>query len=181
MADQLELEQAHTRAQIQRSHPATGEGGGSYDRHTIDQAHDAAAAARRAFLTWRRTPFAERSSIIRKAGAILRQRKDEFARLMTEEMGKTLDEGRAEVEKCAFQCDWFADHAEQYLAREPVDIGGAETLVTFNSNRVGVAVLSREFPCWEGFFFPAPALHARNSRMLKDSRDIRRLAHAHEE
>src|SRR5258705_7213108 len=155
MADQLELEQAQTRAEIQTVNPATGEAGGSYDRHTIDQAHDAAAAARRAFLTWRRTPFAERSSIIRKAGAILRQRKDEFARLMTEEMGKTLDEGRAEVEKCAFQCDWFADHAEQYLAREPVDIGGPEALVSFHPRRLVVAGVPWCFPVLRVFCLPA--------------------------
>ncbi len=73
---------------------------------------------------WRRTSFAERSAVIRRAAEILRDRKDEFARLMTEEMGKTLDDGRAEIEKCAFQCDWFADHAQDYLAEEPADIGG---------------------------------------------------------
>src|SRR5258705_7169249 len=158
MANQGNLEQAQPGDEIKRVNPATGEAGRSYDRHTIDQAHDAAAAARRAFLTWRRTSFAERSAIIRKAGAILRQRKDEFARLMTEEMGKTLDEGRAEVEKCAFQCDWFADHAEQYLAREPVDIGGPEAFVTFNPIGVVLAGMPWNFPFWQGFRFAAPAL-----------------------
>jgi len=181
MADQLELDQAQTRAEIQTVNPATGEAGRSYDRHTIDQAHDAAAAARRAFLTWRRTSFAERSAIIRKVGAILRQRKDALARLMTEEMGKTIDEGHAEVEKCAFQCDWFADHAEKYLAREPVDIGGPEAFVTFNPIGVVLAVMPWNFPFWQVFRFAAPALMAGNGGLLKHASNVPGCALAIEE
>ena len=97
--------------------PATGEPGRSYDQNTLAEAKDAAAAAHRAFEQWRRTSFDERSAVIRRAAEILRDRKDEFARLMTEEMGKTFDDGRAEIEKCAFQCDWFADHARGLSCR----------------------------------------------------------------
>jgi len=104
--------------------PATGEPGQSYPAHTIDDARAAAAAAHAAFETWRRTSFAERAGLMREAAAILRRRSDEFAALMTAEMGKTLTDGRAEIEKCAFQCDWFAEQAPTYLAPEPVDLGG---------------------------------------------------------
>ena len=152
--------------------PATGEPGQAYDEVTIDEAREAAAKAHDAFRAWRRTSFAERATVIRKAGAILRERKDEFARLMTEEMGKTLDDGRSEVEKCAFQCDWFADHAERYLAREPVDIGGPEAFVTFNPLGVVLAVMPWNFPFWQVFRFAAPALMAGNGALLKHASNV---------
>ena len=161
--------------------PATGEPGRSYPGHTPEQAHAAAAAAHTAFFKWRRTTFAERSAIIRKAGAILRERADELARLMTEEMGKTIDEGRAEVEKCAFQCDWFADHAEGYLARETVDIGGPEAFVTFNPMGVVLAVMPWNFPFWQVFRFVAPALMAGNAGLLKHASNVPGSALAIEE
>src|SRR6266496_6412853 len=110
MVEQAELTRAEARDKLQTVNPATGEPGASYDPHTVDDARGAAVAGHRAFKTWRRTSFAERSAVIRKAGAILRSRADELARQMTEEMGKTIDDGRGEIEKCAFQCDWFADH-----------------------------------------------------------------------
>src|SRR5215204_5611911 len=160
------------RPRIETVNPATGEPGRSYDQHTIGDAREAAAAAHTAFLDWRRTDFAQRSAVIRKAGAILRQRKDELARLMTEEMGKTLDEGRAEIEKCAFQCDWFADHAEGYLADEPVDVDRGEVFVTFNPIGVVLAIMPWNFPFWQVFRFAAPALMAGNAALLKHASNV---------
>ena len=119
--------------------------------------------------------------VVREAGAILRARTDEFARLMTEEMGKTLDDGRAEVEKCAFHCDWFADHAEGYLADEPVDIGGPEAFVTFNPLGVVLAVMPWNFPFWQVFRFAAPALMAGNGALLKHASNVPGCALAIEE
>jgi succinate-semialdehyde dehydrogenase/glutarate-semialdehyde dehydrogenase len=107
MTDQVAAERetdAKTRT-IQTVNPATGQPGRTYEEVSIGDAKAAAAAARKAFESWRRTSFAERSAVIRKAAEVLRRRKDEFAALMTEEMGKTLTDGRAEVEKCAFHCD----------------------------------------------------------------------------
>ena len=77
-------------------------------------------------------------------------------------MGKPVDDGRAEVEKCAFHCDWFADHAEEYLAREPADIGGGEAFVTFNPIGVVLAVMPWNFPLWQVFRAAAAALMAGN-------------------
>ena len=152
--------------------PATGQPGRTYHGHTLDQAEEAAAAARRAQRDWRRASFDERSAVVRRAAEILRQRKDEFARLMTEEMGKPFDEGRAEVEKCAFHCDWFADHAEGYLADEPADIGGGEAFVTFNPIGVVLAVMPWNFPFWQVFRFVAPALMAGNGALLKHASNV---------
>jgi succinate-semialdehyde dehydrogenase / glutarate-semialdehyde dehydrogenase len=180
MADQLELTRTE-RQQLQTVNPATGEPGRAYEQHTPAQAHEAAAAAHRAFFEWRRVSFAERSAVIHKAAEILRARKDEFARLMTEEMGKTLDDGRAEVEKCAFQCDWFADHAQDYLAEEPVDVGEGEVFVTFNPLGVVLAVMPWNFPFWQVFRFAAPALMAGNGALLKHASNVPGCALAIEE
>ena len=157
---------------MQAVNPATGAAGRSYPQHSIDDARAAAAAAHAAFLKWRRTSFADRSALMRAAGVVLRRRSDEFAALMTEEMGKTLTEGRAEIEKCASQCDWFADHAARYLSREPVDIGGPEAFVTFNPLGVVLAVMPWNFPFWQVFRFAAPALMAGNGALLKHASNV---------
>jgi len=160
------------RPRIQAVNPATGEPSRSYEAHTLDDARAAAAATRAAFEQWRRTSFAERSARMREAGAVLRRRSDEYAALMTEEMGKTLADGRAEVEKCAFQCDWFAEHAESYLAREPIDVGGPEAFVTFNPIGVVLAVMPWNFPFWQVLRFAAPALMAGNAALLKHASNV---------
>jgi len=172
MSEQAELDRPSAREKLQTVNPATGEPGRSYDQHTLEDAEAAAAAAHKAFLEWRRTSFADRTAIVRKAGELLRARKDEHARLMTEEMGKPLDDGGAEIEKCAANCDWFADHAEEYLANEPRDIGGPEAFVTFNPLGVVLAVMPWNFPFWQVFRFAAPALMAGNGALLKHASNV---------
>ncbi|GAA4753730.1 NAD-dependent succinate-semialdehyde dehydrogenase [Sphingomonas daechungensis] len=184
MTDQTIVERDATteaRKALQTVNPATGEPGKTYHEHKLADAKAAAAASHRAYLTWRKTSFAERAAVIRKAGEILRRRRDEFAALMTEEMGKTLSDGRAEVEKCAGHCDWFADHAESYLANERVDIGGGEAFVTFNPIGVVLAVMPWNFPFWQVFRFAAPALMAGNGALLKHASNVPGCALAIEE
>jgi succinate-semialdehyde dehydrogenase/glutarate-semialdehyde dehydrogenase len=173
MADQIELTRpAAATGRLQTVNPATGEPGKSYDPDTLEDARAAAKAAHAAFLDWRRTSFADRSAVIHKAAQILRTRKDEYAGLMTEEMGKTLEDGRAEVEKCAFHCDWFADHAEEYLAEQPADIGGGEAFVTFNPLGIVLAIMPWNFPFWQVIRAAAPALMAGNGMLLKHASNV---------
>src|SRR6059058_5232310 len=96
-------------------------------------------------------------------------------------MGKTLDDGLAEIEKCAVNCDWFADHAREYLAEEPADIGGGEAFVTFNPLGVVLAVMPWNFPFWQVFRFAAPALMAGNGAILKHASNVPGCALAIEE
>ena len=172
MSDQADLTRPATSARLQTINPATGRPGRSYDPHGIEDGLAAAAAARAAFSSWRRASFADRGAILHRAAALLRARKDDYARLMTEEMRKTLDDGRAEVEKCAAHCDWFADQAANYLAREPVDIGGGEAFVTFNPLGVVLAIMPWNFPFWQAIRAAAPALMAGNAMLLKHASNV---------
>jgi succinate-semialdehyde dehydrogenase/glutarate-semialdehyde dehydrogenase len=181
MVEQAELTRAEAREKLQTVNPATGEAGRSYDQHSLDDAHAVAAAAHKAFLEWRRTSFADRAAVMHRVAEVLRDRSGEFAALMTEEMGKTIDDGRAEIGKCAFQCDWFADHAEEYLATEPVDFDGEEAFVTFNPLGVVLAIMPWNFPFWQVFRFAAPALMAGNGALLKHASNVPGSALAIEE
>ena len=181
MTEQAELTRPKAGGTIQTVNPATGQPGKSYDEISLNDALAAAEAAHEAFLKWRRTSFAERSTIIHKAADILRARKDEFARLMTEEMGKTVTDGLAEVEKCAFHCDWFADNAEKYLAREPVEFDGEEAFVAYNPLGIVLAIMPWNFPFWQVIRAAAPALMAGNGMLLKHASNVPGCALAIEE
>ena len=168
---------AEERPRFQAVDPATGEKGRSYDGQTVEEARAIARDVRGAWQDWRRTTFAERSRLMRAAAEVLRCRRDEFAELMTSEMGKTVTEGRAEIEKCAFNCDWFAEHAEGFLAREPVDMGedgkpGPRAFVTYQPIGVVLAIMPWNFPFWQVFRFAAPALMAGNAAVLKHASNV---------
>ncbi|THD74464.1 MAG: NAD-dependent succinate-semialdehyde dehydrogenase [Phenylobacterium sp.] len=156
--------------------PATGQAGRSYQGHGREEALEIARRAQAAWGPWRRTAFDERARLMRAAGAVLRRRKDEFAALMTAEMGKTLTEGLAEIEKCAGNCDYFAEHAEGFLARRPVDVGGppntSKAFVTYNPIGVVLAVMPWNFPFWQVFRFAAPTLMAGNAAVLKHASNV---------
>lgn len=143
--------------------------------HAIETAHEA-------FLSWRRVPFADRAVRMKEAGHVLRSRSDKLARLMTEEMGKTLKDGRDEVEKCAFGCDYYAENAERFLSREPVDMGDrSEAFVTYNPLGVVLAIMPWNFPLWQVFRFASPGLMAGNACVLKHAANVPGSAMAIEE
>ncbi len=152
--------------------PASGAAGRSYDGHTAAEAAAVAQETAEVARAWRRTSFAERARLMKAAAAVLRRRQDEFAALMTAEMGKTLTEGRAEIEKCAVNCDFYAERAEGFLARQDVDMGGPKAFVTFNPLGVVLAVMPWNFPFWQVFRFAAPTLMAGNGALLKHASNV---------
>ena len=152
--------------------PATGQPGRVYDGHTAAEAQAIVARTRAAFETWRATPIEQRAVLMRKAAAVLRRRAAEFAELMTAEMGKPHSDGLAEIEKCAFNCDVYADQAATYLARRPVDLGGPKAFVTYNPLGVVLAVMPWNFPFWQVFRFAAPTLMAGNAAVLKHASNV---------
>ena len=152
--------------------PATLSPGKTYRAHSAHDALGTVARAADAQRAWRRTGFDERARLMRGAAGVLRARRDELAALMTDEMGKTLTDGRAEIEKCASACDHFAEHAGRYLARQTVEIQNAKAFVTFNPLGVVLAVMPWNFPFWQVFRFAAPALMAGNGGVLKHASNV---------
>ncbi len=152
--------------------PATAAPGRSYVGHSPEEALAIARAARAAFDGWRRTDIAQRAALIRRTGSVLRARRDELCHLMTEEMGKTLTEGRAEIEKCAANCDFYADHAASFLAEQPVEMGGPKAKIAFRPLGTILAVMPWNFPFWQVFRFAAPTLMAGNTAVLKHASNV---------
>jgi succinate-semialdehyde dehydrogenase/glutarate-semialdehyde dehydrogenase len=139
------------------------------------------ADAQRAFESWRTTSFPTRAERMKRAGGLLRERKDELARLMALEMGKPLAQGRAEAEKCAWVCDFFAEQAEAFLAPRSIPTDASKSLVVFQPLGVVLAVMPWNFPFWQVFRFVAPALMAGNAGLLKHASNVSGCALAIEE
>ena len=149
--------------------PATGKPLAEYPAFSdadVDAALDRAAAAQTG---WAALPYPERAAVLRRAAEGLRAGIDELALLVTREMGKPLAESRAEVEKCATACDYYAEHAGEFLADEPVATSADESWIGYEPVGVVLAVMPWNFPLWQVLRFAAPALMAGNAALLKHS------------
>ncbi len=152
-----------------------------YPEHTEEDVKKIIGLVHHAHENWRKVPFAERSAKMHRAAEILRARKDEFAQLITNEMGKIIRESRAEAEKCAWVCDYYADHAEEFLSNERIQTDASESYVAFDPLGVVLAVMPWNFPFWQVFRFAAPALMAGNGAVLKHASNVPGCALAIEE
>ena len=159
-------------ATLRSVNPATGETIREYEQPDDREVAKLLQGAQRAFDEWRRTGFAERASLMRRAAARLRERQKGDAVLMAAEMGKPVAQGRAEVEKCARACDWFADHAERLLAPEEVETEASHSFVAFAPLGVVLAVMPWNFPFWQVVRFAAPAFMAGNAGLLKHAGNV---------
>lgn len=129
------------------------------------------------FESWRNLPVAQKSSLMKSASQVLRARKEEFARIISLEMGKVIRESRAEVEKCAWVCDFYAEKSEEFLATEPIHLPeGKKAKVLFQPLGVILAVMPWNFPFWQVFRFAAPTLMAGNVGILKHASNVPQCA-----
>src|SRR5688572_2503370 len=161
--------------------PTTGEVIGRYEETSRENAGKILAQLQSAFENWRRTDFPARGASMRKAGASLRERQEVLARLMAEEMGKPLAQGRAEIEKCAWACDFYAESAEKFLSPEEIKTDLPKSFVAYNPIGVILAVMPWNFPFWQAFRAVAPALMAGNAVLLKHASNVFGCAQAIEE
>ena len=156
--------------------PATGETFAEFELHDaefVDAALTAAVSAQRA---WARTPLEERCARLRRVAAELRQRKSRLARLVTLEMGKPILESEAEVDKCAWNCEFYADHAAQFLGDEIVASAAADSRVLYEPLGVVLAIMPWNYPLWQVMRFAAPALAAGNGFILKHANNVPQCA-----
>lgn len=161
---------------LQSTNPATGEIIETFQPYTRQQIDDALEQARQAQRSWRTRPFSERAERLHAVAGYLRAHKANLARTATLEMGKPIVEAEAEVEKCAWNCDYYADQAERFLADEHIASSAAESYVSFIPLGVVLAVMPWNFPYWQVFRFAAPALMAGNAAVLKHASNVSRVA-----
>jgi acyl-CoA reductase-like NAD-dependent aldehyde dehydrogenase len=166
---------------MQSINPATEEVLATFEEFTPEQTERAITEADDTFRHWRDTSFAERSRLLHRAAEILRTRAGYYAHLITAEMGKPIAEAEAEVEKCAWNCDFYAEHAEHFLSDERVGTNARQSYVAFEPLGVVLAVMPWNFPFWQVFRFAAPALMAGNTCLLKHASNVPQCALAIEE
>ena len=153
-------------------------------RHALhDDAHvdRALGAAKTAQAAWRKVPVAGRCTLLTAMARVLRAGKARYAAMITREMGKPIAEAEAEIEKCAYNCDFYAENAAKFLADEPVASNASESLVVFDPLGVVLAIMPWNYPFWQFFRFAAPALAAGNGAILKHANNVPQCALAIEE
>ena len=157
---------------IRAINPATGETIEEYQETPPEEVDRILDAANAAFQAWRRTSVQERAARLREAARLLRERAPEYARLMALEMGKPISAGRAEVEKCAWVCDYYAENGPRFLEPEVVETDARRSFVAFRPLGVVLAIMPWNFPFWQVFRFAAPALMAGNAAVLKHASNV---------
>lgn len=161
--------------------PATGEKISEYDRITGSQALEIIAASKKEFHHWKEKTFAERATLMYALADVLDENKEEYAQLATREMGKVIGQARKEVEKCAWICRYYAEHANTLLANETVKTEATKSYVTFQPIGVILAVMPWNFPFYQAIRFAIPALMAGNTGVLKHATNVQGCAFAIEE
>jgi len=161
--------------------PATGETIKRFE--SLDEAQIDGKLQRGAdtFSSYRRTAFKERESMMMRAAEILETEKDDFARLMTVEMGKPIKGALGEAEKCAWVCRYYAETGKQHLADKLIETNAKKSYVRFQPLGPVLAVMPWNFPFWQVFRFAAPALMAGNVGLLKHASNVPQCALAIED
>jgi succinate-semialdehyde dehydrogenase / glutarate-semialdehyde dehydrogenase len=152
--------------------PATGELLREVPEHDESEVAARLERAARAFESWSRFDFAERARHLTSVADLLRDRAADFARLMTAEMGKPIAAAESEIDKCAWVCDFYAEHAAGFLATETVATDAAKSLVRYDPLGPVLAIMPWNFPFWQFFRFAAPALMAGNVAVLKHASNV---------
>jgi succinate-semialdehyde dehydrogenase/glutarate-semialdehyde dehydrogenase len=156
--------------------PTTGDVLKRFEPYSAQDVEARLAQAADTFRSYRHVPFAERARMMTRAADILDEHRDEFGRLMTREMGKPFRAAVEEVQKCAWACRVYAEHAETWLADEPVDTAATESFVRYQPLGPVLAVMPWNFPFWQVFRFAAPALMAGNVALLKHASNVPQCA-----
>ncbi len=157
---------------IQSINPATGQTITSYQSHSADEVEQIIQSVDKRWHQWEPTSFEERAELMQKLAGLLRQKKEELARLMATEMGKVLHEGISEIEKCAWVCEYYAENAAEFLKNEPINSDFSQSYVSYRPLGVILAVMPWNFPFWQLFRFAAPTLMAGNAAVLKHASNV---------
>src|SRR5919198_1848250 len=152
--------------------PATAELIHDYPEHTEGEIEGHLRRVDSSFTSWKTTPLVERAGLMQRAAHALREGRSRYARLMTEEMGKPIAAAEAEIDKCAWNCEFYAEHAQSFLKVEEVRTDASRSFVRFDPLGPVLAVMPWNFPFWQVFRFAAPALMAGNVAVLKHAANV---------
>jgi len=152
--------------------PSTNQVIKEYPEHTASEVNTILEEVYTEWQHWKDPSFEQRAELLRNAADILRKRKDTYARLITDEMGKIIRESKTEIEKCANACDFYADHAIEFLQDQMIPSDASRSLVTFQPLGVILAVMPWNFPFWQVFRLAAPSLMAGNAAVLKHASNV---------
>lgn len=166
---------------LQSINPANGQVIQSYTAMSDAEVDAIIDEVSRAGNGWRNTDFSIRADLLKNAAKVLRSRKAELSRLMVAEMGKTYTSAEGEVDKCAWVCDFYAEHGEEFLAPEPISSDASLSKIVYNPLGTVLAVMPWNFPFWQVFRFAAPGLMAGNTGLLKHASNVSGCALAIEE
>ncbi|HEV2361728.1 MAG TPA: aldehyde dehydrogenase family protein, partial [Acidimicrobiales bacterium] len=163
---------------IATTNPATGETLRTFEPYESDEVDRRIALADKAFRDWRKTTFGQRAALMRKLADIFEADADQMSAVMTTEMGKTREQAKGEVLKCANGARWYAEHAESLLADEPAPGTAAKvkSYATYQPLGPVLAVMPWNFPMWQVLRFAAPALMAGNVGLLKHASNVPQTA-----
>ena len=152
--------------------PATGERISSREEASAAEVEATIERAHQAYLGWRERPVAERAALLTSLAGRLRDGKDEHARLMTTEMGKPITQAVAEVEKCAWVCDYYAENAERFLAPVPADTDASKSYWTHRPLGIVLGIMPWNFPYWQAIRWAVPAVTVGNAAVLKHAPSV---------
>ena len=157
---------------IQSINPYTEQVMGEFELLSKAEAYRKVEQSRLAFGAWRDTPVATRTNLVKNLSNHLRAEKRKYGELVTQEMGKPIRESAAEIEKCAWLCDYYAENAEQFLSPEEIRTEAKKSLVVFEPLGLVLAVMPWNFPFWQVFRFGIPAISAGNVILLKHASNV---------
>jgi succinate-semialdehyde dehydrogenase/glutarate-semialdehyde dehydrogenase len=153
----------------------------TYQPMSITDVNEIINSSDDAFEEWKNVSVASRSKLMMNASEHLKKRKEDYSKLMTLEMGKPIAQSRAEIEKCAWVCEYYAENAEKFLSDELIKTDASKSFVSFQPLGVVLAVMPWNFPFWQVFRFAAPGLMAGNAGILKHASNVSGCALAIEE
>lgn len=166
---------------ITTQNPATGQTVKTFPALDNTQIDTVLQQVSMASVGWTATPIAERLACLQRAAQQLRLQRDRYAALITLEMGKPIREARAEVEKCATGCEYYAQHAERFLTDEVIATDAGKSYVAYQPLGTLLAIMPWNFPFWQVFRAAVPALAAGNTVLLKHASNVPQCALAIEE
>ncbi len=166
---------------IRSVNPTTGEILEEFSEQTTQQITAILEKSQQAFHRWKNTKYSDRKILLKKTAQTLRDNSNDYAQLITMEMGKPIQQAAAEVEKCAWVCEFYAHHGEKYLTDEKVETDATHSMIRYAPLGTILAIMPWNFPFWQVFRCAAPTLMAGNTMILKHSSNVPQCSLAIEE